>query len=460
MNILQRFAASIFTKATGGKFVPGAITTWQAGRNHLPRHNQRAQLAAYKSWIYVCSSRNGATFAETPLRLFATKSSVKTRIIVPHRPISKLQRRHLETCPGIQDLNAVRKAMDIVEITDHIWFDLMQRVNPFMQRFQLLEITQIYQELTGNAYWYVVKNERTGLPVEIWPLPPDRVQIVPSTTDFISHYEYRFGTAKIRFERDEIIHFKMPNPNDLFYGYSPLAAAAEMYNINTNMNRYENALFTNNARPEGVFTTTKSLNDVSYKRLKEEIDAVWRGVINAGKSALLDNDLGYTPISFSPREIGFLKGREWTKSEMFEAYDTPLGLFDPKANRANAEAALFTYMKFGIRPRHTRFHEKLNEWFVPLFDGNMFVAFDNAIPSDKEFELKERNESVKAGIISLDEARIDIGREPRGNGADELRVASNLVPVGSPSQTLVEGLVRRVVEQVGERGSNGTHQVL
>jgi len=452
MNFVQRAIARYIEKSAGGKFVPAAITAWQSGRNHLPRNNRTAQLAAYRSWVYVCASRNASTFASTPLRLYATKPSNKTRIIVPHREITKAQRKHLETHPGIQDLSCVRKAVDIVEITDHRWLNLMQSVNPFMNRFRLLEMTDLYQELTGDAFWYIVKNEGTGLPFEIWPLPVDRMRIVPSKDEFISHYEYRLGAQTIRFERDEIVHFVWPNPRDLFYGMSPLEGVAEMFNLNANMNLFENALFTNNARPEGFFSTKNSLSAANFTRLKEEILAVWTGIANAGKTGLLDSETTFTPINMSPRDLGFLKGREYTKSEIFEAYDTPTGLFSEKANRANAEAALYVYCRFGIEPRHIRFQEKLNEKLIPMFDENMFVAFDSCIPEDRTFELAKEESRINSGTWTRDEVRIEDGKEPMGNGADELLVQSTLVPIGTPSPLQVEGLVRRVVESVNGGG--------
>ena len=78
-------------------------------------------------------------------------------------------------------------------------------------------------------------------------------------------------------------------------------------------------------------------------------------------------------------------------------------------------------MKWGIAPRHRRFEEKVNEKIMPLYDEDIFMAFDDCVPEDGEFKLKERTEQVKSGITTANEERAKIGIDPHPDG-DKLRI--------------------------------------
>lgn len=411
--------------------IPQYVWNYMYGREHVKSTDETSLLNAYKSWVYVCSSRNAATFASTPLQLFVTKTSNTQKIYAPTRQLKSKKKDYLFS--RYSDLPCLKKAVDIEEITEHPFIDLTNNVNEFMNKTDCLEISDLHEELTGNAYWYLRYNN-LEVPSEIWILQPDKVWIVPDKQNFISHYMYKlgYGMDALRIEKEDIIHFKFPNPKDPYYGASPLQAVAEMYNINQNMNTYENAMFTNNARMEGYFSTDEEITDTSWERLKTELKETWEGVTNTGKTGLLDQGIKFNQISFSPRELGFLNGRRWSKSEIFEAYDTPMGLLDEKANRANAEAAQYVYMKFGIQPRHKRFEEKLNEKLLPLYDEKLFVAFENCVPDDKEFNLKEEVDLVGAGIKTRNEIRLNRGEEPI-SGGDTIFIPMGSVPLSIAS---------------------------
>lgn len=421
------------------KFTQNALWSWAFGKVWADTQDKSSLLNAYKSWVYVCASRNAATFAATPLRLYVAKTSGKQKLLAPTRPITIKQARYFQGNPKIASLPQVVKSVEIEEVTEHPSIELLHNVNPFMNQTDLFEISDVYEELTGNAYWYVVRNAM-GVPEQIWPLPPDRVGIVPDRETFIKEYRFFNGMEDGEpIELDEMVHFKFPNPNDMYYGASPLQAVSNAYNINQNMSNYENALFTNNARPEGFWTTEQELDASDIKVLKTQLAEMWQGVFNSGKTGITSHGLKYSPLNLPPRELGFLKGREWTKKEIFEAFDTPEGLFNDKANRANAEAAQFVYAKYCIQPRHRRFEEKLNEQFAPMYDEKLFFAFDNVVPEDQELSLKVDVELSKIGAVSIDEIRADRGKEPLPDNAGAIPfIGRGFIPVTAAALGIAE----------------------
>jgi HK97 family phage portal protein len=418
------------------KFVRNILRGWLGGREYVNREDQASLLNSYVSWVYVCASRNAAAFATlAPLRLYAVKQSSSQKLYSQHRRVTRAQEKWLtETNTVTANSPALKSAVELVEVTSHRAIDLLRNINPLTTNVGLLEGTELFQELTGNEYWYLRKDGVFNVPAQIWMMSPDRVVAIPGTDTPVASWEYVTGYGqKQPFALDEIIHFKFPNPHDPVYGASPLMAVCDAFNINQNMNRYENALFTNNARPEGFFTTAEVLDDATWSRLKNELDDVYTGVINAGKSALLDGGVDWKSAGLPPRDLAFLQGRRWTQAEIFEAFDTPMGMFDEKANRANAEAAQYTYSKYCIYPRHRRFEATLNAQLMPMFDENLIFAFDNSIIEDKDFELRQDTELLKAFTLAPNEVRKKRGYEPK-EGGDELYVPGGFQPIGLVSQ--------------------------
>ena len=390
--------------------------------------DKTALLEAYKSWVYVCSSIKASTFASTPLRMYVALPEGKTTAKGISRPISKIKKKELLSQSHIANNPAVMKAAEIEEVVDHRFITTLNNVNPHMNRVDLLEISSLHQELTGDAYWYLVK-DGLGLVEQIWVIPPDRISIIRDPVEFISGYEYQYGSKKIVFPVENIIHFKYPNPKDLYYGASPLQAVAESYNINENMNVYENSMFSNNARMEGYYSSPSTdVDEESFERIKAELQQTTIGNNNVGKTQFFSHGVEFKPINWGPRELGFLNGRKWTQQEIFDAYVVPMSLFDPSANRANADTAEFVLAKYGIRPNHIRFESKLNEYIGPEFDEKLFLAFDNIVPEDKEFALKEDTELVKGSIKSPNEVRKERGME-EAEGGNEPLIARGIMPL-------------------------------
>ena len=86
------------------------------------------------------------------------------------------------------------------------------------------------------------------------------------------------------------------------------------------------------------------------------------------------------------------------------------------------------------------------------YDERLFCAFDNPVPEDREFRLKENTEYLKVGALSRDEVRSEIGKDVRGGMADDLLVDSRLIPITSePRETeeeQAEKFTKKVIENM------------
>jgi len=134
----------------------------------------------------------------------------------------------------------------------------------------------------------------------------------------------------------------------------------------------------------------------------------------------------------TPSEISYMEGRFINMEEICLGFDIPPGAVTSKGvNLANAKVADYRHSKNGILPRCSRFEDKLNEKFLPLYADNVFCAFDNPVPEDRLLLMKEQDTNVRNGTLTRDEARAEQGKEPMGGLAGELLVDNRLVPINS-----------------------------
>jgi len=380
--------------------------------------NFEALSRAYEDYIYICASYNAEAVAKVPLRLYAAKPDNK-KLLFNSKTISKKTLDYLSNSHTTYQY--ISKAIDIEEIVDeeHPFLKLIKNVNPFMNGFDLLEYTQQGQELVGNSYWYIVFKNTLGVkqPEQLWILPPQNVRIKTSKTDFIAGYKYRNGMDNIDLDVDEVIHFKMSNPNDLYYGFSPLMGISETYNLNKFMAKYNIAIFRNLGMPDGFFVAKDRLTDEDLDRLTDDIQSTFGGVGNVGKTGIFDNGVDYKPISVSPKELAFLASKQMTKEKIANAFKVPMSkLGTDNVNLANAEQGNKQYAEDCLLPRLTRIEQKLNEQLMPYYDNNLFCAFDNVVPENEAAEVEKHTKYVESGILTRNEVRTDINMPPHPDG--------------------------------------------
>jgi len=200
----------------------------------------------YRGWAYTCARKNASAVAAVPLRLYRAphRNGRPPRKFVETRPVTKeLKNKFFHDATLVPILN---KAADIEEVIEHPWLVLQREVNKFLNGFTLRELTMLFKQVTGNAYWVVPKTPQ-GTPLEIWVMPSQYVKIIPDEQYGIAAYEYGTRDPKERYDPDDISHFKYPNPASMFYGMGPLEAMFLSVELNRDFDEMERAVLDNGA---------------------------------------------------------------------------------------------------------------------------------------------------------------------------------------------------------------------
>lgn len=394
----------------------------------------------YSSWVYACVTTISVGVSQVPLRLYATKSRASQQIRAVTKDISKARKQALYASPQLQ--NVLAKAVDVVEVLEHPFLRLMDNVNPFMNSTELIWYWIMFQELTGNAYTLITTNA-LGTPEELWILPSQNVKIVPDDRTFIKGYLYgNDPTTQQKFEPEEIIQMKYPNPANLYYGASPLSAAKVSADTSAAMTAYELNLLLNNAIPPSALSTEQVLTADQMKRLKEEWNAAYRGVSKAGKLAILQGGLKIDPLSLAPREMNYLAGRKASREEIAGVFRVPMSLLtmeDIAAAPAEGQRqGGMTFARYTVRPKCRMIDQKLNERLLPMYDDKLFCAFDDPVGEDRDFRLKEMESHLRTGYSTINQERLLDNQEPVEWG-DVPLMPLGMAPLGTEITPTVDG---------------------
>src|SRR5574343_495784 len=272
-------------KPARNALLPAILDKWSFSRPLDSDEDYTSFLNAYRDVVYIAAKKNADAVASAKPRLYVAKPNSKVRLRFQTRQLDSKTKDYISANTNLHYLPQVRKAIDFEEILDHPLLTLMRKVNPHMTYAELIRLSDLWLELTGNSPWLKVYN-KIGVPVEIWPMFPSKVKIIPDEKNFISGYVYGSSFDNIKFKEEEVVFMKFANPNSLHWGHSPLAAIKSQYNLLQTMNEYESNSFRNSGKPEGYWQAAESLSDEDFARLKQELADAWVGVKRASTSSL------------------------------------------------------------------------------------------------------------------------------------------------------------------------------
>ena len=297
---------------------------------------------------------------------------------------------------------------DLVET--HPLLDMLAYVNPFQTKYQFLQLLQLYIGLVGEAF-IVLNFNNLGVPAEMWLAPPQHMIIVPSSTTYIDHYEYRKGNDRLRLEIPEVIHIMNPDPSNPYRGRGTAQTIGVDLDSEKNAVRYQNRLFYNDATP-GLLIEYPEIPEKSERdKIRKEWNEIHQGWRNARKTGFLWGGAKANTIALTNRDMEYWRLRKINRETIIGAYRIPtsmLGLEGP-GSRARVEADELVFAKHVLKPALTRIKEALNEQLVPLYDDGFMLDFEDVVPENREAIVTEVKELYPVGIITRQEARVKLG---------------------------------------------------
>jgi HK97 family phage portal protein len=445
MNLLARIKAAF----TPEKFFNSSMTILRGEPAKRSPFDYRSAVNAYRSWIYAAANLNAVAVASQPLRLYVRNKSQSTKLWNT-RKASRRTKAYLfgdlEQRPSRYALTKAAEYGDDFEVVDdaHPILQLLSKVNPYQNGFDATVLRVLYGELTGNAYIHPVIDQRLGVPVQLWTMPSQFVEIIAGQQgeDFVKGYRYGATEEQKRentYAPDEVIHFKRPNPADMYYGIGKVEAAWGAIMANEAIHEMDVAFFANKARPDYLLVVKSPAHDDELERLEVSIDEKLRGSKRTGRFLTTTADIDLKPLSFPPKDLA---GREQIVEEIAAVFGVPVSMLkanDP--NLASATVGFASWKQTTILPLLRMDEETLNQNLLPLFniEEDAFLAYDNPVSEDERFAFEKLRSMVAGGIMTANEARMREGLEPVEDPmADALLV--NGQPLGGPAPVAPLGM--------------------
>jgi HK97 family phage portal protein len=429
------------------------ISPWETTSGRIQPTDFKRQLEAFRGTVFASARLNAVAVAQVPLYLNVAKKSESQKFrFTRTAEIPQARLRYMYKQREFQRYR--RKAAATEEVLDHPLLDLLDQVNPIQNGFDLSEKSILFLELTGNCFWHLIFNE-LGVPAEIWFISPEYMKPIPDAKLGVSGYVYKRGMKEIRFEEKEIIHFAIPSPLHELFGMGSVVGAWEAHRIWESMADYEIAHFENMGRPDMAVWLKHNLAKAEKERLENTLATTYVGAKKAGKIGVFSQEhiAEIQVLGEKLREMSYIEGRKYVREEIVAAHRVPISFLTMESsNRAVADAGLYQHALFTTKPYCTRMVQKLNEKLCPKFDEKIFLSYENPVPEDKEYRLKEKEAHLSTGVETVNEIRVEeMGKEPLP-GFDVPWLPMNLMPAGSSSGAPMEDQIEEFWEKFFEKG--------
>lgn len=333
----------------------------------------------------------------------------------------------------------IRKPGSDQWVSRHQLLNLMDRPNPFMDRFEFWATVIMHRALAGNAYALKVRSQ-SGKVVQLWLLRPDRVRIVPDENRFIRRYEYTTSSPDpIILPVEDVIHFKTRNPLDDFYGMPPLMVIAGRVDVDNFMRDFVKAYFENAGVPGGMLVTKNKMTADKIAEIRSRFKHTYGSAGWHDLMILDQTEASFTPMTsaMGPQGLVVPELNEISESRITMAFGVPLTLIGALSGAGNSsygnkKSERESFWNETLKPLYRELVGPLNRGLVPDFFGVEEIAFDlssvGALQPDLDTLHARIRSDFMAGYITRQEARTAIGREPDATDGVFL-VPSNLTPV-------------------------------
>jgi HK97 family phage portal protein len=265
--------------------------------------------------------------------------------------------------------------------------------------------------------------------VHMYHLPATKVTVHSDPKSYVSHYSFDNGET---FKTSEIIHVKDNSYKSIYRGSSRLEPALRTMNLILEMRNFQDNFFKNGAVPGLVLKSENTLNDRLKAKLTDEWSKKYRPGTGGRRPIILDGGLEIDQISnVSFKDLDFENAIIKCEETVLKALGVPPILLDT-GNNAN------------IRPNHRLFYletvipivNKINSALERFFGFEIYedTTYIEALRPELSDQASYYVNLVNGGIITPNEARTELGREPL-DGHEEIRVPANIAGSAvNPSQ--------------------------
>jgi HK97 family phage portal protein len=322
-------------------------------------------------------------------------------------------------------------------VTDHPAHRVISlQPNGWMTPFQVHEYKQHSMGLRGNAF--ALKDLDTdGSIKSIYPLHPDRVQIMVSPEDRMPYFHVLaapdglYGVFPLR----QMHHVRWIGDN-VYAGLSPISVHKEALGIVAASERHTARVFGNGTRLSGVITRPQASPGIKDQAAIDKILADWKkkyaGSANAGEVALLQEGMDFKALSMSNEDAQLIEARGYGVRDVARIYGIPphkLGDLS-EATFSNIEQQSLEFVVYTLMPWIKRHEEAMERDFLTADDreAGFYIQFDvsSLLRGDTQSRYAAYAQARQWGWLSVNDIR-RMENLPPVQGGDVYLTPMNMV---------------------------------
>ena len=311
--------------------------------------------------------------------------------------------------------------------------------NPEMSSFVFRETLMTHLLLWGNAYAQIIRNGK-GEVVALYPLMPNKMTVSRNENGQL-YYTYQKSQEEL--PKDDVYTVTL-HPSDVLHipglgfdglvGYSPIAMAKNAIGLAIATEEYGAKFFANGATPGGILEYPGAVKDPD--KIRESWNRGFSGSQNAGKVAILEEGMKYTPISIAPEQAQFLETRKFQINEIARIFRVPPHMVGDleKSSFSNIEQQSLEFVKYTLDPWVVRWEQSIQRTLLSRDEKTTyFVKFnlEGLLRGDYQSRMNGYATARQNGWMSANDIREleNLDRIPAEDGGDLYLINGNMLPL-------------------------------
>jgi HK97 family phage portal protein len=332
--------------------------------------------------------------------------------------------------------------------------------NDYMSARVLREISWLRLETQGQCFIYMDRGDSGQGPVasihvldQSWAIEPVIDNTGPEDTQTLIGYHVHGSSGRTGFLLpEEMLWLRYPDPDDIWAALPPLRAARFALELDDYARRYQSATLQRGGTPGGV-VYLGDVDEGTHKQVRADLAARHESPENAGRHLILSGPVPakYERIGLTSEEVSYLDTRVRTAEEVMLAFGVPRDYLMGGTTYENRAAARATLWSDTIVPKLQVVASEIDLQTVP--DPRQTAEFNTgeveALQESEDQRVTRTVSLVEADILTIDEARAEVGHEPLPGGLGALTLTLYRTRAQAPPVRNGNGHVLPILDPIG-----------
>ena len=355
-------------------------------------------------------------------------------------------------------------SVNYVNANDHPGVDQLRKPNAFNTTKEMVRHNITSLLLTGNSFTAMPQAETFEGRRPLWLLPSWQVRVHKDVRGFPDRYDYTPDVKPIPFDLTEMVHCRIYNAVDPFYGASSIEPLRRQLMTDYMAELFNYAFFKNDATPRLVFVPEAGASAIQRMQAEQDIKDKNQGWDKKHGVTTLPGPGKLETVTPSFTDMEFSELRRFHRERVFGLLGiTPfLGGVMEYANYANALIQEASSWRHSFLPLCDLWSDFLTrQWMWTQYDEDHIVALDSSgVEALQDDQLKKAQTAVYLSggpVFTVDEIRTRWYNLEPIEGGDQLRAPAGATGFdsinndsGSNGDQLDEDKINRIASDMAE----------